>query len=102
VVDQLYCKYLLINSCGLRISMPWYPEVVEFSCGRLFPDIDVMDDGGRGALPAPFQHGRDALVLALEYGFHPAVGEISDPAGEVERQGGFQGVCPEANALYPA
>jgi len=61
-----------------------------------------MDDGIRGALPAPFQHGSDVLVLALEYGFHPAVGEISDPAGEVERLGGFLGVCTEEDALYTA
>ena len=48
---------------------------------------------------APLYHLIYFILWAFKDGFHLAVGEVSDPAGQAELVGLFKGVMPEEHAL---
>jgi hypothetical protein len=74
------------GSDGATIQHPPTATNLEWpGAGSLpFDDFDRIDATGGGTVLQPGQHGFDVVGFALEPGFDGTVGEVSDPADEVQ------------------
>jgi sulfate/thiosulfate transport system ATP-binding protein len=70
--------------------------------GHLGRDVDALDLGASGAVPAEVDKSVDVGALALEDGLDSSVGTVAHPAGNTARPGGPLDGEAEADALDEA